>query len=233
VTRFPLAAPAPPPAPAVPFGGGVRSADPADVALGSYAARTARICPYLAPAMRRGQAGFTRLPLPPSQGRPEVSHVQATLFAAGLWAAEQLRERAAADRLACEVVALDWPTGRARQQAAMAWPQWALKNLLAPVGVLCGQFTPSAPAKGSRRPNASVMVLALRAAVPARDIALLARTPDLASTVVSAADDGRPLLAAVPAVPAGTDPAVAWPAVRAWAKTLPRPAARGTGAPRG
>lgn len=207
-----------------PFPDAARSSDPADIGLGAYAAQTARACPYLAPSIRARQSGWTRLSLPTARSGTDRSQVEATLFEQGLWAAEQVRERAAAgDRLACEVVAVDWPDTDARHEAVAEWPHWALKNLLAPVGVVCGRFAACADTSSDQPEAKDVLILALRVAVPAKDHLLLGRTPALARTVATAVDDGRSVLAAVPGLSAVMDPAAVWPAVRAWASTLPQP----------
>lgn len=58
---------------------------------------------------------------------------------------------------------------------------------------------------------------------------LLTRTPELAEAIGSAHDDGRNVFEAVPGMQPETDPAVAWPAVRAWAASLPRNEERTSG----
>lgn len=200
-----------------PYRGGC---DPALAGLAAFAADAMTVCPYLGPSMHAGQTRWVRLPAPAGGG--EAEEAAALLFTAGLAAGERVRARAAAgDRLACEVVALDWPASRPHQRSALAWPHWALKVLFAPVGVLCGKFLP-APSDLSEQPIEGAdlvppLVLALRVCVPARDARLLGSTPALARTVVSAVDDGRNVLAAVPGMTVGTDPRSAWPAVRAWA----------------
>lgn len=192
----------------------VRQTDPDAVGLGAFAADATAQCPYLAPSLRARQTWWTHLPAPAAP--EEGEQLAAGLFAAGLRAGEWVRQRVAdGDRLACEVVSVDWPVSLARRQAVLAWPHWALKLLFAPVGVLVGKFAPD-------HPGADCVVLAVRASVPARDRRLLTRTPGLAHTVASAVDDGRRVLAAVPGVPFSTDSDLlaAWPAVRAWAATL-------------
>jgi hypothetical protein len=180
-------------APALPFPGAVRSSDPAAVGMGPYASEVTGVCPYLAPSVRKGQTWWTRLQMPPERAAAGGTQAGALLSAGGLWAAERVRERAAVgDRLTCEVVVVDWAVSRTRQEAAPVLPHWALKCPLAPVGVVCGKFTPAVHGIGDRAEHPeSLMVLALRVAVPAKDEALLARTPDLARTVVSAVDDGQ------------------------------------------
>lgn len=206
--------------------GAQRSQEPAGVGMDTYAGAVSRVCPYLVPSIRTGQTWWTRHAME-SGDSPEA--VEAALFAGGVWAAQQVRHRAArGEQLSCEVLVVDWPGNHAQVRTVMDWPHWALKHLLAPVGIMCGKFPTVGHECSDGRLVAAppALTLVLRRAVPARDSALLAGTPEVARTLVAARDDGRPLLAAVPGVDPHKDPASAWTAVRAWAALLPRHTAR-------
>lgn len=207
---------------ALPFPGSRRTQYPVDVGLGAYAAALSKACPYLQPSVRAGQTWWT---LHRMQADSTFGEVEAALFAAGMWAAEQVRDQVAAGRrLACEVIAVDWRDSSARQRTVLGWPHWALKHLYTPLGVLAGKFPPGTPSRtrdGRAVAAPPVLVLALRAAIPPRDPRLLAGTPALARTIATADDDGRPALAAVPGIDPDTDPVASWPVVRSWAAALP------------
>lgn len=198
--------------------GAVRPLDAAEVGLRTWAAHIHDACPYLAPSMASGQVEWTLRTVP---AHAERSEVEAALFTAGLEAAERVRSRTAgSSRLACEVVAVQWQDTRARQNAVLDWPHWALKHLGAPAGVMCGKFSAMTEATRSA-PAARTWVLVLHAAIPARDHRFLASTPDLAHQLSSREDDRRSLLACVPGITPRTDAAALWPTVRAWARSHP------------
>jgi hypothetical protein len=172
--------------------------------------------------MASGQTWWTRYRMPPAARALEV---EAALFAAGAEAAERVRDQVkAGHRLPCEVIALEWDDSHARQATVLSWPHWALKHLYTPIGVLFGKFSPGQEFRcrdGSRVAPPPTLILAVRAAIPARDPDLLTSTPDLARAVSTARDDHRSVWATVPGLTPGADPATAWPAVRAWAGQVP------------
>ncbi|MEU6233690.1 hypothetical protein [Kitasatospora sp. NPDC047058] len=189
-------------------------------AAADYVEATTAHCPYLAPSVRHGLAGWTAYRIDPSA---DLIDVEAAVFAAGMRAAELVRPLAARrrGRLVCENVVID---GAGRRE--IDWPHWVLKNLYAPIGLIIGKFW-SGEADVSRRgtplPVPPLTFLSVRPAVRPIDPRFLETTPVLAETVAVARDDGRDVLVPIlgtPVTACAAEPH--WPTIRAWAFGLSR-----------
>ncbi|MFF8310882.1 hypothetical protein [Streptomyces lydicus] len=170
-------------------------------------------CPFLAPSLRRGLARWHCY-----EADPYADHdaVEAGVFEAGAWSAEQVRARRAAGLGVCEVIALERGMDRFSEMRVLQWPHWALKLLYAPVGVMFGKFTPSdrrTDRFGRPVTPPPVALLAVRPALATLDPILLPSAPRLRRAIATSVDDGREVFAAVPGA---RDAAHAWPVVRAW-----------------
>ncbi|MFF4403438.1 hypothetical protein [Streptomyces sp. NPDC001404] len=189
--------------------------------LGPYVTAVAAHCPYLPPSA--GQ-GLTRWELwePVDKGLAgPVAGIEAALFVASLAAAERVRDRARKlGPLVCENVAVHLVGASSEEQRRLLeWPHWALKLLLAPVGLMAGKFW--AGEKGLDRqgrpvPEPPITFLSLRPAVRARDPRLLTSHPEVGDIISEAVDDGRDVLASVLDGAQRVDEDM-WPLIQAWA----------------
>ncbi|WP_405003246.1 hypothetical protein OHV13_01660 [Kitasatospora purpeofusca] len=182
----------------------------------AYLAGLDEHCPFLRPSVRRGMTGWTAYEIAPGSHRYAV---EAELFYAGVQAAEWVRPLMARPYgvLACENIVLRGHCEGADHGELMAWPHWALKNLYAPVGVMFGKFTQGAVETGRRGrtvPSPPLSFLPVRAGVRPLDPKFLEATPDLATALSVAVDDGQDVFEHVPC---------GWKAVREWASSLPMP----------
>ncbi|MBV6696256.1 hypothetical protein KV557_03825 [Kitasatospora aureofaciens] len=147
-----------------------------------------------------------------------LADIEASVFAAGVQAAEYVRSLAPRPRghLVCENVVID---GAGRRE--IDWPHWALKNLYGPVGLMIGKFWAGEvdeSRQGGRLPVPPVTFLSVQPAVRPLDPRFLEDTPELAETIAVAHDDGRDVLA--PVIGTSTtarSAALNWSVVRAWA----------------
>ncbi|MGN5392561.1 DUF6875 domain-containing protein [Streptomyces sp. JL7001] len=177
----------------------------------AYVQATTAHCPYLAPSLRHGLTHWTVYGM-----RPLAEHtdVEADVFSAALAAAERVRIGAKGPRghLVCENIVV-----AGADRAHLDWPHWALKHLLAPVGLMVGKFwegETDTDRNGDDLPVPPLTFLSVRPAVRPRDPQFLDTTPTLADTIREADDDGRDLLAGL---------SHHWTEIRAWASTLPFP----------
>ncbi|MGV9342388.1 hypothetical protein [Streptomyces sp. NPDC003688] len=180
---------------------------PTSVDVGGYVAAVTAHCPYLAPSAARGMTGWTVY-----EAVGDAADVEAAVFCAGVQAAEWVRPFTSRPRgvLACENIVLV-----GADSAVMQWPHWALKHLYGPVGLMVGKFTAGeqhTDRRGWRIPAPPVSFMPVRAAVRPRDPRLLAATPELASAVEEAVDDGRDVF---------EHTSCEWREVKQWAQRLP------------
>ncbi|MFD4339688.1 DUF6875 domain-containing protein [Streptomyces anulatus] len=166
-------------------------------------------CPYLSPSVERGSTTWT---VYRAVGSAEA--VEAELFHAGAQAAEWLRPLIHRPRgfLRCENVVLLGEVPGTPHRALLAWPHWALKNLYGPVGIMFGKFY-AGEEEDTRAdeplPAAPVSYLSVRAAIRRRDPQFLRATPDLATALSQADDDGRDVFEQLP---------YDWQEIRTWTK---------------
>ncbi len=178
---------------------------------GPYVQATTAHCPYLSPSIRHGLTHWTVYGMRPLV---DLASIEADIFTAALAAAEKVRVLSKGPRghLVCENLVI---AGAAR--AHLDWPHWALKNLVAPIGLMVGKFwegETDTDRNGDELPVPPLTFLSIRPAVQPRDPQFLDTTPTLADTIREAEDDGRELLA---------DLSHDWTEIRAWASTLPFP----------
>ncbi|MEV7771285.1 hypothetical protein [Kitasatospora sp. NPDC086791] len=196
-----------------------RAESPVSIDVNGYLADLYEHCPFLRPSTRRGMTGWTVYQITPGSHQYAV---EAELFHAGVQAAEWVRPLMGRPYgvLACESVVLLGHCEGADHRELMAWPHWALKHLYAPVGVMFGKFAHGAVETGRRGqsiPPPPFSFLPVRAGVRPLDPKFLEATPDLATALSVAADDGRDVFEHIPCE---------WKAVREWASSLPRPQRR-------
>ncbi|WP_369184325.1 hypothetical protein [Streptomyces sp. Y1] len=186
--------------------------------VSAYVAAMGAHCPFLAPSVDRHLTGWTVYEI----AATDRTAVEAELFHAGVQAAEWIRRLKSRPHgaLACENLVILGSLPGTDQHDLMRRPYWALRNLYAPVGVLFGKFSEGrreADRFGRAIPAPPFSFLPVRAAVPSRDGRFLASTPDMASAVAAASDDGRDVFEHIPCD---------WKAVQAWASSLAAPTKR-------
>ncbi|MFF0292393.1 hypothetical protein ACFYST_02570 [Kitasatospora sp. NPDC004614] len=196
-----------------------RTENPVSVDVYGYLAALSEHCPFLRPSLRRDMTGWTVYEVTPGSHRCAV---EAELFHAGVQAAEWVRPlmRRPFGTLVCENVVLLGHCEDADHRELLAWPHWALKHLYGPVGVMFGKFARGAVEVGRRGksiPQPPFSFLPVRAGVRPLDPKFLTETPDLATALSVAVDDGRDVFEHI---------SCEWKAVREWASSLPRPEKR-------
>ncbi|WP_024756049.1 DUF6875 domain-containing protein [Streptomyces exfoliatus] len=184
---------------------------PVTVDIAPYTQQMTARCPYLAPSLQRGLTSWTVYRV---DRDADTDAVEAELFHAGVQAAEWLRPliRRPQGALRCENVVLLGHLPGVRHRDLMAWPYWALRHLYSPVGIMFGKFYAGEEERtrsGERIPASPVSFLPVRAAVRQRDPQFLHTTPDLASALAEADDDGRDVFEHIPYV---------WTEIRTWSK---------------
>ncbi|MGW0034476.1 DUF6875 domain-containing protein [Streptomyces sp. NPDC003314] len=182
---------------------------PDSIDIAGYVEQMTAHCPYLSPSVERGLTTWTVY-----RANGSADAVEAELFHAGAQAAEWLRPLVHRPHgfLRCENVVILGEVLGVRHRDLLAWPHWALKNLYGPVGIMFGKFyagEEEATRAGERIPVAPVSFLPVRAAIRRRDPRFLHATPDLATALAVADDDGRDIFEHLP---------YDWTEIRTWAK---------------
>ncbi|MEN8656189.1 DUF6875 domain-containing protein [Streptomyces sp. 21So2-11] len=200
------------------------TARPRSVDVSDYVRQMTAHCPYLAPSLERDLTTWT---VYRADSGADADAVQAELFHAGVQAAEWLRPLMNRPHglLRCENIVLTGDVPHASHRELMAWPHWALKNLYGPCGVMFGKFyagEEEVTEAGMRIPGAPASFLPVRAAVRRRDPRFLHATPDLASALAAADDDGRDVFEHSP---------TQWKEIRTWARQFLPPVKPSTSSP--
>ncbi|MFD4371162.1 DUF6875 domain-containing protein [Streptomyces sp. NPDC058486] len=178
---------------------------PSSIDIAGYAERMTAHCPYLAPSVERGLTTWTVY-----RADGDADAVEAELLQAAEWLRPLIHRPHGF--LRCENIVILGEVPGARHRDLLAWPHRALKHLYGPVGIMSGKFSAGEQEDtraGEHIPVAPVSFLPVRAAVRRRDPQFLHATPDLATALAVADDDGRDVFEHTP-----DD----WTEIRTWAK---------------
>ncbi|MFJ4866005.1 hypothetical protein [Streptomyces sp. NPDC088748] len=200
------------------------TSQPTSVDISDYVQQMTAHCPYLAPSLAQGLTTWT---VYRADSGADADAVQAELFHAGAQAAEWLRPLLNRPHglLRCENIVLTGEVPGAHHRELMLWPHWVLKNLYGPLGVMFGKFyagEEEVTEAGMRIPAAPASFLPVRAAIRRRDPRFLHATPDLATALATATDDGRDVFEHIP---------TQWKEIRTWARQFLPPAKPSTSSP--